>query len=173
MPVIPIPKRDGVDIVIGRTPLDLSDFADAHEGGFAVYAHGLTIEEAGELTRLLWADDWPAKDAPACGRMKEAPRMFTPGPWTIERGEPSGQGEWHYWLINGEHGTITGIGAASQRGPIDMESNRGNALLIAAAPDLYAALDDIMRSHGPGTLQDEQFAAAVEALEKARGEKQG
>ena len=59
MTTLPIPKRMGVKMVIGRIPLDLSDFAEGSDGGFAFYAEGLTSEEAGALTRLMWAEDEP------------------------------------------------------------------------------------------------------------------
>ena len=51
-----------------------------------------------------------------------------------------GQGEWHGWQIRGENGVITSIGAASQRGPIDIDANRANSYLISAAPEMYEFL---------------------------------
>lgn len=50
------------------------------------------------------------------------------------------------------------------------DGNMADATLMAAAPDLYAALHAIMESHGPGTLPEGQFEAATAALLKARGE---
>jgi hypothetical protein len=64
----------------------------------------------------------------------------TPGPWVIEPFTSPGQGEWHGWEIRGKHGNIVSVGAASQRGPIDMDSNQANTKLIAAAPDMYEFL---------------------------------
>lgn len=45
-----------------------------------------------------------------------------------------------------------------------------NARLIAAAPDLYAALGAVMSEFGPGTMSHKAFMAATIALAKARGE---
>jgi hypothetical protein len=47
---------------------------------------------------------------------------------------------------------------------------RANAVLISAAPDMYAALYNIMLRYGPGTMEDEVFEQACAALAKARGE---
>lgn len=47
---------------------------------------------------------------------------------------------------------------------------KGTAQLIAAAPDLYDALQAVMLEFGPGTMSDAAYRSAVEALEKARGE---
>ena len=61
----------------------------------------------------------------------------TPAPWHCVPYDAGGQGEWHGWHIRGHYGAITMIGAASQRGPIDMETNQANARLIAACPAMY------------------------------------
>lgn len=45
-----------------------------------------------------------------------------------------------------------------------------NARLIAAAPDLLAALGAVMERFGPGTMDESVFAMATEALIKATGE---
>lgn len=98
---------------------------------------------------------------------------FTPGPWTIEHGESPGQGEWHYWMINGPHKTITSISAAAQRGPIDMGWNQGNAFLISAAPDMHEALMQclayIERDEAAHGRQFGEGNVARAALAKASG----
>lgn len=97
--------------------------------------------------------------------------MHTPGPWKIANSPAPDQGEWHYWSVVGERGVITSIGAAQQRGPIDMDSNRANAKLIAAAPDLLDALEAIIDDMGDDGLCtcEHNKRKAVDAYEKATG----
>lgn len=73
--------------------------------------------------------------------MSEA--THTPTPWTIEPSDGESQGEWHYWAIKGERGNIATIGAASQRGPIDMESNQANAAFVVRAANAH---DDLVHA---------------------------
>ncbi len=62
MATITIETRDDMNITVGRTPLNVSDIEEAPEGSFALYVQGLTIEEAGEITRIIWnASDEAAK----------------------------------------------------------------------------------------------------------------
>lgn len=100
--------------------------------------------------------------------------MHTPGPWKIENSPAPDQGEWHYWAVVGERGVITSVGAAQQRGPIDMDSNHANAKLIAAAPDLLDALEQIIDDMGSDGLSCCQYAKdrALAAYEKATGRRE-
>lgn len=45
-----------------------------------------------------------------------------------------------------------------------------DARMIAAAPDLYEALHNVMLRFGPGTMEAQVFEDACNALRKARGE---
>ena len=97
--------------------------------------------------------------------MKEA--MFTPGPWTV----------------GGKFGTrvLVGENVLSDMwnipGPGGVDEGKANAHLIAAAPDMYEALEAAILEYGkpggpwnvpssPGTWIDKAKAAIV----KARGE---
>lgn len=89
---------------------------------------------------------------------------FTPGPWYAMAGQ----------------GPISDQAAVFDEGddliadcrPIDddvrsVEENQANARLIAAAPDLYAALEGVIAVADRRTVE---FDAARAALAKARGE---
>lgn len=95
---------------------------------------------------------------------------FTPGPWKFD-GEESAYYDLPTLNILDKDGDIV-AGAVDY---ID-ESSLPNAHLIAAAPDLYNALENVMHEiqflgdeeHYFGTT--ERFDAARAALAKARGE---
>ena len=81
---------------------------------------------------------------------------FTPGPWCVGTPPPNGQ-----QTIGTEMGLMvavatTGVGMA--------EETKANAHLIAAAPDLYEALEELMYAR---TDKAERMAEA--ALRKAKG----
>ena len=88
---------------------------------------------------------------------------FTPGPWRYDRtnGSPT----------TGEH-MIAGAKPGYLAEVRDCGSGdvRANAHLIAAAPDLYAALDGLLGLLDAGSLYEPQAYAARTALAKARGE---
>ena len=115
--------------------------------------------------------------------MSETPK-FTPGPWTVFIDDTGGQ--WTGWPIsiaaaNEEDKSIVRPGgqwpyewdaAMSQREAI------ANAHLIAAAPELYAALQEIVtpviraamaKYHTPDCPCN--YCAAIAALAKAEGRK--
>lgn len=89
---------------------------------------------------------------------------FTPGPWVAE--QDGGKGSW----VKG----VTGEWAALSCGDTD-ESANANAHLIAAAPVLYAALDELVSTiiidddEGLATFLD-PIQRAQAALAMARGE---
>jgi len=110
---------------------------------------------------------------------------FTPGPWEIckDGACPCKQ----IWSIPGDFPVATGngvhIGAVHQHmadapdliyASLSDETRKANAALIAAAPDLYAALERIVESVARGTSGDVcqtfDFDDARDALAKARGE---
>lgn len=94
--------------------------------------------------------------------MTEQPK-WTPGPWRYDRtnGSPT----------TGEH-MIAGAKPGYLAEVRDCGSGdvRANAHLIAAAPDLYAALDGLLGLLDAGSLYEPQAYAARTALAKARGE---
>lgn len=82
----------------------------------------------------------------------------TPGPWRIERR-----------LANDDENQIAIVRGVSIVGPYAFASCGEDARLVAAAPDLYAACEAVLETHG---YEDE--ADAIEtvraALCRARGE---
>ena len=94
--------------------------------------------------------------------MTDQPK-WTPGPWRYDRtnGSPT----------TGEH-MIAGAKPGYLAEVRDCGSGdvRANAHLIAAAPDLYAALDGLLGLLDAGSLYEPQAYAARAALAKARGE---
>lgn len=86
----------------------------------------------------------------------------TPAPWTAVRSIPS-DGFDCYWL-NGPHGEDLGY----------LKRNEANALLIAAAPDLYDALKMVQRACSdfreiPMAEQTRTLRAMNDAIAKAEG----
>ena len=109
---------------------------------------------------------------------------FTPGPWHYGDEDESVLGVHYVDVHAGEYCTDTYRCIASAEGafrngdfqPLDEES-RANACLIAAAPELYAALSDIMENPqfqtaigGNPIRVEELMIRAASALAKARGE---
>ena len=99
----------------------------------------------------------------------------TPGPWTVEHcrnedGSPflsiSGQGPLGAWLADIQPGSINGK-------PLDVtQMHEANARLIAAAPDLLAALKEMTElKHFTATRSEKESADAKAraAIAKAKG----
>jgi hypothetical protein len=85
--------------------------------------------------------------------------QFTPGPWEIESRVGSGKNDYAVSPAIGNDGFV----CALTHGP----DAQANARLIAAAPDLYSALDAVNEE----ILLDGHLQELVEAaLAKARGE---
>ena len=95
---------------------------------------------------------------------------FTPGPWGLDAGfESSKPGDFdEYWQVH------DGADAIACSANCYAENREGNAKLIAAAPDLYEALSDIVSSlviHDLGPIYlTKEIIIARAALAKARGE---
>jgi hypothetical protein len=96
---------------------------------------------------------------------------WTPGPWSVE-GETvyaltDTGGQNRFWC------SVQSVRRADEGEASDAEV-RANAHLIAAAPDLYAALAALMNEHGALTGSKECDSAAEKlarlALSRARGE---
>lgn len=87
----------------------------------------------------------------------------TPGPW--ERSEKT-EGNW--WRIGAGNQAIAAVHAASKKRNEPYASMfEANANLIAAAPELLAALEFVLSAHGEQL--DTAFAQAQEAITKAKG----
>lgn len=88
---------------------------------------------------------------------------FTPGPWFIND-----------WPQANTDITIGGAGipliAKVPLRDVSINGQKANAHLIAAAPELYAALDAIMEYPGNNLMAVDITNAAKAALRKARGE---
>lgn len=98
---------------------------------------------------------------------------WTPGEWLLTESETM------VYALNNEQHPVNRFSA--QLGPgwsdevhrIDGEELRANAHLIAAAPELYEALDMLMNVSGPGDAEQllaEERENIIALLAKARGE---
>jgi hypothetical protein len=93
----------------------------------------------------------------------------TPGPWEWVGRDLEQKG--------GEYKTVIGsevsCGAFCYGGSVDMTVSESDARLIAAAPDLLAALRDLMGDHGGSigvSRTDGRALAALAAIAKATNE---
>jgi len=91
--------------------------------------------------------------------------MFALGPWTCRRYSEVGVS--NQWLVNCRDGRVAVVNRASA------SAAEQNAKLIASAPDLYEALDQLLDDMGDDGLSVCQAAKdqAKAALARARGEK--
>lgn len=87
----------------------------------------------------------------------------TPGPWIVYTA--NGQHDEHPFILQ-DDGNRPSFVIAIVKGNV-----KGNAPLIAAAPDLLWALADLVFAHdqNPSMLTEEEWNAARKALKKARG----
>ena len=94
---------------------------------------------------------------------------YTPTPWTIEKcpkAEAVTDGKDWPWLVSYNDGEYEGYLALVQT-----QNAEANACLIAAAPDLLEALEDLERTAGlPAMVDDPARVAARAAIAKAKGE---
>jgi hypothetical protein len=91
---------------------------------------------------------------------------WTPGTWTVNRYD-----KYCGWSIYaGAVGCIAERWYTIGRTDAENEQMMANAHLIAAAPDLYAALYDIRMSNAGTEQRMRGWDNAWEALKKARGE---
>ena len=84
----------------------------------------------------------------------------TPGPWRLDEGQSS-----RVYLIDGKDGAVGELVFAETRNPAD-------ARLIAAAPELLEALQELMDDDAPwdGMRWADACDKARAAIAKARGE---
>lgn len=100
---------------------------------------------------------------------------FTPGPWQSKRALMPADGEYDYGISAVVDGSKRCIAETFGRASANVRPNaEANAALIAAAPDLYTALERIVASVARGqsgdVCQTFDFDDARAALAKARGE---
>ena len=105
-------------------------------------------------------------------------KPFTPGPWSVE--SPFGNDdlaivadadrEVYDWNILASCFSSDGDGEPA----IPVAEMQANARLIAASPDLYEALDLLLKTIDPGQWPSDEMVSALHAgtvaLAKARGE---
>ena len=97
--------------------------------------------------------------------MTDQPK-WTPGPWAVERNKRT----WGWVDVVGPSLGVGGPTQATDLTLADEVKRIAEAHLIAAAPDLYAALDGMLGLLDAGSLYEPQAYAARTALAKARGE---
>ena len=94
---------------------------------------------------------------------------FTPGPWVADTTDPSDVVVWA--VPDPSDKLIANIGQRVQQVQVAFDCDIANAHLIAAAPDLYAALYALLKANL--SCDDDNIDAADAAraaLAKARGE---
>lgn len=110
--------------------------------------------------------------------MSEQPK-FTPGPWKIRNGFDGESYEVYPAKVNGESKPNIGVWAelaTVNKHPQPGSTGKANARLIAAAPDMYEALEALQKANGANDFNGwhDSFAPAIEkaraALTKARGQ---
>ena len=91
----------------------------------------------------------------------------TPGPWEASEGVPSDI--WHVDMPDRQF-SIT-VSRGGDDWDMTVEEVQANARLIAAAPDLLAALVDLVDDVVSGEFYESRLVAAQEAIAKAGGAK--
>lgn len=88
----------------------------------------------------------------------------TPGPWILMDGRtfdtPSGK----FFL---SYGSVPGTGEWLFKSPTELDRN---AVLIAAAPELLAAAENVIREWEKGELEPAEIRYLQRAVNKAKGE---
>lgn len=103
---------------------------------------------------------------------------FTPGPWSVGYNAyqvTADNGNMNVCDIRG-WGYLTGKGSLGLSEDKAKEIQEANAHLIASSPELYEALEMVLKfhhdneAHGDGFLHDHEVEKIESALAKARGE---
>jgi hypothetical protein len=100
---------------------------------------------------------------------REAGAQFTPGPWGVE---PS---QWNLWIgpmrSDGRklESIVVSVSTDLNLKPEAKANREANARLIAAAPDLLAALEAFVDGDNGDSI-DTRYENARQAVAKARGE---
>lgn len=97
--------------------------------------------------------------------MTDQPK-WTKGPWAVERNKRT----WGWVDVVGPSLGVGGPTQATDLTLADEVKRIAEAHLIAAVPDLYAALDGLLGLLDAGSLYEPQAYAARAALAKARGQ---
>jgi NMD protein affecting ribosome stability and mRNA decay len=87
----------------------------------------------------------------------------TPGPWQTE---PQGEGARGHWLHDGEEEYVA---LACRR--VSRSEEEANARLIAAAPDMFDALERLLDQRKAGFFTEYAWEAARAALARAKGDR--
>jgi hypothetical protein len=95
--------------------------------------------------------------------MSETP--WTPGRWSADHNRPPDEGV----AVASDHNFTTNTGK-TYRKFVAQFCDAADARLIAAAPELAEALQEVMECFGPGTMTDSTYEKACAALAKAKGE---
>jgi hypothetical protein len=107
------------------------------------------MKEEEQGLRSALAESAPTRDHSLAGTDAEPSASFTPGPWVKDR----------HGQLSGPDGTIVctkGLGLSISLGGDPYPVAEANARLIAAAPDMYEALEEAEEAlrdtacHGPG-----------------------
>lgn len=98
--------------------------------------------------------------------MSERDEKFTPGPWAINTGAAEDNVYVYVEEIESPHGMVAWAREPGQ----EMVTTHPDAHLIAAAPELYEALNAIVNRSVSGIHMNNLFAKGRAALAKARGE---
>lgn len=94
------------------------------------------------------------------------PRKWTPGPWTVDDGDSEAFG-----VFSADGAGICYLSENPYRGLGLRPEDSANANLIAAAPDMYEALETMLAIFAPKlSLPGSMASKARAALAKARGE---
>ena len=93
---------------------------------------------------------------------------YTPGPWQVYADLPSAEPNWHI-VTNASRMRVIANVHIEPGNSVD----RANARLIAAAPDLHAALCRMLEMFGPGNQDTHAVRSAHAAITKAEGQETG
>ena len=95
----------------------------------------------------------------------------TPGPWGYhEFGIQLGKGRFYIDQQNGIHGIAAIIPLETASAALSPEEHEANARLIAAAPDLLAACEEMLAAiDHEYSVNPRNFPKAREAIRKAKG----
>ncbi|MBZ9759447.1 hypothetical protein LB553_00910 [Mesorhizobium sp. CA8] len=94
---------------------------------------------------------------------------FTPGPWHLEISLSADDNGLQQCVIANETVEVCEVsGAVLVRGEFHPE-NMANARLIAAAPDMLAALKEVAARLGPRWFLEQNWDAPIAAILKAEG----
>ena len=97
----------------------------------------------------------------------------TPGPWNVHHHAHLQNEQWlsvlhGAWDITHNYADRPEVVADAKYSAMTDEENLANAHLIAAAPDMLEALENLIKANWPDAI-DEAFEQAKSAISKAKG----